>query len=63
MVEARIAPDRKGLLVHTRDADRFHLLLNRIVVEDGLDVEAVAPADDDVLSLYRYLIGSEGETS
>ena len=60
VVEARLSDDRKGLLVRTRDADSFYLLLNRIVVEEELALEAVAPADDDVNSLYQYLIGGEG---
>jgi ABC-2 type transport system ATP-binding protein len=60
VVEARLSPDGKGLLVGTRDADRFYLLLNRVVLETGLEVESVAPADDDVNSVYQYLIGGEG---
>ena len=28
----------------------------------GLEVESVAPADDDVNSVYQYLIGGEGGT-
>jgi len=53
--------DRQGLLVSTRDADRFYLLLNRIVLERGLTIEAVAPADEDVRAVYEYLVGTEGE--
>jgi ABC-2 type transport system ATP-binding protein len=60
VVEAKISDDKKGLLVSTRDADRFYLLLNRIVLETGLVIEAVAPADADVSSVYQYLIGSNG---
>lgn len=64
VVEARVNEDGRGLLVRTRDADRFYLLLNRIVVEDQLSIEAVAPADDDVNSVYHYLIGpNEGNPS
>lgn len=59
VVEARIHNDGKGLLVRTRDPDRFYLLLNRLVV-DGVDLESVAPADDDVHSVYEYLIGPDG---
>ncbi len=62
VVEARIHEDARGLLVRTRDADSFYLLLNRVVMEEGLEVESVAPADDDVNSVYQYLIGSEGGT-
>jgi ABC-2 type transport system ATP-binding protein len=60
VVEARVSPDRRGLLLRTADADGFYLLLNRVVIETGLEVESVAPADDDVNSVYQYLIGSEG---
>ncbi len=59
VVEARLHNDGKGLLVRTRDPDRFYLMLNRLVV-DGVDLESVAPADDDVLSVYEYLIGPDG---
>jgi ABC-2 type transport system ATP-binding protein len=61
VVEARIHPDGQGLLVKTRDAGRFYLLLNRIA-QGGINIESVAPADDDVLSVYEYLIGTEEPT-
>ena len=60
IVEARIHDDRHGLFVKTRDPDKFHLLLNRIVLENGINIESVAPADDDLNAVYQYLIGSEG---
>jgi len=63
VVEAKVQNDGQGLLVRTRDDDDLYLLLNRIVLENGLEVEAVAPADDDVNSVYQYLIGSEGGAS
>jgi ABC-2 type transport system ATP-binding protein len=59
VVEARVHNDGKGLLVRTRDPDRFYLMLNRLVV-DGADLESVAPADDDVNAVYEYLIGPDG---
>ncbi len=62
VVEAKILSATNGLLVRTRDADGFYLLLNRIILEQGLEVESVAPADDDVNSVYQYLIGGEGGT-
>jgi len=62
VVEAKVHEDGKGLLVRTRDADSLYLLLNRIVMETGLEVETVAPADDDVNSVYQYLIGEGGGT-
>ncbi len=63
MVEAKISEDGKGLLIRTRDADSFYLLLNRVVLETGLEIESVAPGDDDVNSVYQYLIGTQGGTS
>ena len=63
VVEASIHADRRGLLVRTHDADSFYLLLNRIVLENDIAVESVSPADDDVSSVYQYLIGSAGGAS
>lgn len=63
VVEARIHADGKGLLLRTRDADSLYLLLNRVVTETGLEVDSVAPADEDVNSVYQYLIGHEGGAS
>jgi len=60
--EAKLHTDGHGLLLRTRDADGFYLMLNKIVIETGLVVESVAPADDDVNSVYQYLIGGEGST-
>jgi ABC-2 type transport system ATP-binding protein len=60
VVEARLHDDERGVVVSTRDADRFHLRLNEIVVGEKLAVEAVAPADDDVQAVYEYLIGGQG---
>jgi ABC-2 type transport system ATP-binding protein len=60
-VEARIHNDGMGLLVKTRDADRFYLMLNHIA-QNGINIESVAPADDDVLSVYEYLVGT-GEST
>jgi len=62
VVEAKIHPDGKGILLRTTDADRFYLLLNRVILDSELEVESVAPADDDVNSVYQYLIGGEGGT-
>jgi ABC-2 type transport system ATP-binding protein len=59
VVEAKLNPDGRGVLVRTRDAQRFYLLLNRVVAEEGVNVEAVAPADEDVNSIYQYLIGPD----
>jgi ABC-2 type transport system ATP-binding protein len=62
VVEAKLNNDGKGVLVRTRDADQFYLLLNRVIVEEDFSLEAVTPADDDVNSVYQYLIGGGGGT-
>jgi ABC-2 type transport system ATP-binding protein len=56
VVEARLHADGGGLLIKTRDADRFYRLLNHIAL-GGIEIETVAPADDNVNSVYEYLIG------
>src|SRR5258705_3462532 len=60
VVEARLHEDRRGLFVKTRDADRFYLLLNQVVADGEINMEAVAPVDDDLSAVYQYLIGTEG---
>ncbi len=61
VVEARLHSDGGGLLVKTKDADKFYRMLNHIAL-DGFVMESVAPADDNVNSLYEYLIGGEEPT-
>jgi ABC-2 type transport system ATP-binding protein len=51
--------DGQGLLVATRSADRFYSLLNRIVLDHEIAIEAVAPADENAQAVYQYLVGSE----
>ena len=63
VVEARLHDDRLGLFVRTRDADRFYLLLNQVVAEGEINIESIAPVDDDLSAVYQYLIGSEGSSS
>ena len=59
LVEARVHDDRHGLFVKTRDPDKFYLLLNEVVAQGEIDIESVAPADDDLNAVYEYLIGSQ----
>ena len=60
VVEARLHEDKGGLFVKTRDADGFYLLLNRAVAVGEINIESVAPMDDDLSAVYQYLIGSTG---
>ena len=59
LVEARVHDDRHGLFVKTRDPDKFYLLLNEVVAEGEIEIESVAPVDDDLSAVYEYLIGSQ----
>ena len=61
IVEARLHADGGGLLIKTRDAERFYRSLNHIAL-NGIEIESIAPADDNVNSLYEYLIGGEEAT-
>ena len=59
-VEARIHNDRQGLFVKTRRPDDFYLLLNKVITEQNLEIESVAPVDDDLNAVYQYLITADG---
>jgi ABC-2 type transport system ATP-binding protein len=59
LVEARVHDDRQGLFVKTRDPDKFYLLLNEVVADGEVEIESVAPVDDDLSAVYEYLIGSQ----
>lgn len=59
-LEVALLEDAPGLLAKTRDPDGFYLALNRLAVSGavpGLEIESVAPADDDAGSVYGYLVG------
>jgi len=62
VVEAQLLTEGSGVLITTRDADRFYRLLNHLAL-NGIDIEGVAPADDNVNSVYDYLIGGEENVS
>lgn len=57
VTEVRLSDDRAGLLVLTRNRAEFSRVLGRIAV-DQHDIESVVPTDENVDSLYEYLIGS-----
>jgi ABC-2 type transport system ATP-binding protein len=62
-VEARLHPDGMGLLVATRNPDRFYEMLSRIVLQHGISIEGVEPADENINAVYQYLVGSNGGVS
>jgi ABC-2 type transport system ATP-binding protein len=60
VVEVRLQNDGGGVLVRTTNAEQFYLLLNRAAAEGLVEIDAVTPADEDVNSIYQYLIGADG---
>ncbi len=56
VTEVRLNEDRMGLLIMTRDRERFSRAISRIAL-DGYGVDTVIPADENVDALYEYLIG------
>lgn len=58
IVEARLHADGGGVLIKTRAAERFYRALNHLAL-DRIEIESIAPADENVDSLYEYLIGGE----
>jgi len=59
VVEACLHDDRRGLFVKTRNPDRFYLLLNEVVAQGEIEVESIAPVDDDLSAVYDFLIGAQ----
>ena len=51
--------DERSLTLMTRDPDAFYLRLNDAIVQDGIDVDVVTLADENVQSIYQYLAGKE----
>ena len=58
-IEARLHNDGKGLFVKTRRPDDLYLLLNKVITDQRLEVESIAPVDDDLNAVYQYLITSD----
>jgi ABC-2 type transport system ATP-binding protein len=58
ITEIKLNEDKQGMLVMTRDRERFARMLGRIAT-NGHSIETVIPADENVDSLYEYLIGGE----
>jgi ABC-2 type transport system ATP-binding protein len=61
VVEVRIIDADQALLARTRNADDLYRRLNRIILDTGVVVEAVMPADETVHAVYDYLIGDTGD--
>lgn len=60
VTEVLLHDDGGGLHLRTRDPERFYAVMQQLVLQEGLEVESVGPADDNVQAVYQYLVGSEG---
>jgi ABC-2 type transport system ATP-binding protein len=56
VTQVKLNEDRMGLLVMTRDREQFSRAISRIA-GNGLGIDSVIPADENVDALYEYLIG------
>ena len=52
VMEARMHADGKGLLVKTREPDKFYLQLNKIAM-NGIGIESVTPAPSPPADAFR----------
>ena len=62
VVEIKMHDDRQGVLISTQDAEAFYSILNRIILEQDINVESITSADENVHAVYRYLVSEEGES-
>jgi ABC-2 type transport system ATP-binding protein len=60
VVSVQVHADRRGFLLGTTDVDALYRELAHLVTTGAIDLETVVPADEDVQSVYRYLIGPDG---
>lgn len=60
VVEVKLHEDGQGLLARTRDVNALYRFIQRLVLHERLELESIAPADDDAFALYQYLV--EGES-
>jgi ABC-2 type transport system ATP-binding protein len=52
----RVLPDEKALLVETRSPDLFYRRLPAVSLEDGLMIKSVYSDDDNLESVFKYLV-------
>ncbi len=51
--------DERTMTLVTNDPDSFYLRLNQMVVDEGIDLDLVTLADENVSSIFKYLAGKE----
>ncbi len=60
LTEILMHEDGGGFHLRTRQASQVFDLINELVVQKGFTLEAIGPADENVQSVYQYLVGDEG---
>jgi ABC-2 type transport system ATP-binding protein len=56
ILEVKIDPEGRGVLVMTRHRDAFAAAVQRIALS-GVEIDGILPMDENVDALYEYLIG------
>lgn len=56
VLEVKLDPEGRGVLVTTRHRDAFATAVQRIALS-GIEIDGVLPMDENVDALYEYLIG------
>jgi ABC-2 type transport system ATP-binding protein len=59
-IQILIRCDRPQALASRLFDNDLYLLLNKLITEQNLQVESIAPVDDDLNAVYQYLITSDG---
>jgi hypothetical protein len=52
----RFGDEPDVLIIETAHADTFFARLTRLGLEDGFGIEEVRPLDDDLQSVFNYLV-------
>ena len=59
IISAKVEEGGSALVLETRDIDKFHESLNRLVLEEHAEVSLVTVADENISSIFGYLVGEE----
>ncbi len=59
IISAKVEDSDNALVLETRNIDLFHESLNRLVLERNADVSLVTVADENISSIFGYLVGEE----
>ena len=59
VIEIKIQPDKKAMLLKVTDIDAFHGDFHKAVRKTGAEIETIIPADENAQSIYEYLISNQ----